>query len=153
MTIILSIVIIASFLFYFSTFIYYRKKYNSLVISVKAKNKNRKQLLIPYFINQIESATTLNEVFNLHKMIWLSGIKHPYFGPNEYGMFRTKNITTMTKDEVYLGNTWGLFTKSLSFWEQSSDEDARNIVLRQYKSQLLLNLKDYESNVLNNPKN
>ena len=114
---------------------------------IKRDNKRKKKLreakineLIPYFISRVQTAETLNEVYMLHLQIWANGIHHPNFGPNKYGMFRTKDILLMRKEEVFLGNIWGLNTKSLPFWEKQ-DEQTRTIVLNQYKNQLISNLK------------
>ena len=96
-----------------------------------------KQTLIRYFIDRVNKADTLNDIYILHIQIWANGIQHPNFGPDKYGMFRTKNILTMTKDEVFLGNINGRFTKELSFWEtQENKED----ILQQYKNILLFNM-------------
>lgn len=95
---------------------------------------------INYFIAEIRKVKTLSEVFILHIQIWASGIHSENFGPNEFGIFRTKDILKMKPEEVYLGNINGLWTKPLPFWEECSEEDY-NSVLNQYKSILVSNMK------------
>lgn len=105
------------------------------------KKETINQSLILLFIQKLECAETLEEVFNLHKDMWTKGIQHQNFGPDPYGMFRTKDISSMTKDEVFLGNIYGLFTKPLSFWAETPDTKEYKIVLNQYKYHLISNLK------------
>lgn len=134
--IILTILFVATMI----ALLYSISKFQDFRNKVRTENQNRINNLIPIFVNHIQNAETLYDVFYLHKLLWASGIHHKNFGPDEYGMFRTKNITTMKSDEVYLGNIWGLFTKSLPDWNSCSDEDAKRIVLKQYKDQLISNL-------------
>ena len=109
----------------------------------KQEAKKKKEL-VSYFINQLKSAETLNDIFILHIKIWANGIQHPNFGPNEYGMFRTKDILTMNKNEVFLGNVHGLFTHPLTTWEETDDLSSRQITIEQYRNHLISNLKPFE---------
>lgn len=99
----------------------------------------QQQELIQYFIHQIELAEELDDVYILHIKLWAKGIQHPNFGPNKYGMFRTNDILLMNKEEVFLGNIWGLNTLTLPQWYYHPEE--RNLVLEQYKNVLISNLK------------
>lgn len=107
----------------------------------------------PAFLVSIESANTLAELLDLHKKVYALGFTRN-LGPCSYGMFRTKDISTMTLNDVYLGDIYGLFTKPASFWEKHRDahygcngygisEDASlyKIILTQYKNQLLSNIR------------
>lgn len=114
-----------------------------------AKEKQERQLLkenLQFFIQKIEQAKTLRELFTLHIQAWANGIQHPNIGPDQYGIFRTQNILKMAPEEVYLGNVCGLFTKPLTCWE-TADDDAKQAVLIQYRHLLLSNLKLMQQNV------
>lgn len=101
---------------------------------------------LQFFIQKIEQAKTLRELFTLHIQAWANGIQHPNIGPDQYGIFRTQNILKMAPEEVYLGNVCGLFTKPLTCWE-TADDDAKQAVLIQYRHLLLSNLKFMQQNV------
>lgn len=139
----LTIALTTAFTFGFTVlFMHYlvRRDQKRIKASKEAKKQAKLEELVPYFIHQIELAETLNDVYIQHIKMWANGVRHPYFGPDEYGMFRTKDILLMNKEEVYLGNIWGLFTKSLPFWE-TQDTETQKLVLDQYKNQLISNLK------------
>ena len=61
--------------------------------------------------------------------------------PDKYGMFRTKDISTMDPSEVFLGDIEGLWTHSLSYWLTCCDEAAVAIVTKQYYKQVLSGIK------------
>lgn len=63
-------------------------------------------------------------------------------------MFRTNNIITMTPQEVYLGNIYGLNTYSLAKWNDYSYEEY-DMIFNQYKRHLILNLKSIKSDLTN----
>ena len=50
----------------------------------------------------VMSVNTLSECMILHKRIWRKGFRNANFGPDKYGMFRTKDINLMTINEVYI---------------------------------------------------
>lgn len=60
--------------------------------------------------------------------------KVPSVCPDKYGVFRTKDIATMSPDDVFLGGIRGLFTQNIIMWElyKKNDKEAYNIVLNQY---------------------
>ena len=61
----------------------------------------------------------------------------PAICPDKYGMFRTSNIATMSMDEVFLGDIYGLWTHTLPFWLSCQDEDAVSKITNQYYKQVL----------------
>lgn len=104
-------------------------------------------------VKELRECTTLQEVLNLHKRIWNLGYQYESIGPCPYGMFRTKDITNMKPEEVFLGGIWGLFTKNISFWEENKDEkygangfglnpelSLYDMILKQYKNHLISNI-------------
>lgn len=109
----------------------------------KVQRQKQVQNKIDYFVHQLELANTLQEIFILHIKIWANGIRHPNFGPDKNGMFRTNDILMMTPNEVYLGNIWGLTTNPLPFWEKQ-DEQTQNLVINQYRNILLTNIRNLE---------
>lgn len=114
------------------------------------KERIHKQVLIDnisYFIHQVEIAESLRELFVLHIKIWANGIRHKNFGPDQYGMFRTKDILMMVPEEVYLGNIWGLNTKPLPFWETQTPEN-QELVIKQYKTILVSNMNILKGNLV-----
>lgn len=106
------------------------------------KEERRIQSLISYFIHQVELAENLDDVFLIHIRIWGSGIRHPNFGPDEFGVFRTDDIMTMQKEQVFLGSINGLWTNMLPKWRNTPDEP---VVLEQYKRILISNLKTMQN--------
>lgn len=105
------------------------------------KNKELRRKNLEFFIPKVRSAKSLRDLFTLHIQIWASGIQHSNFGPNQYGIFRTQDILKMRPEEVFLGNIYGLFTHPMPFWEETTDENSKQIVTSQYRSLLLSNLE------------
>ena len=96
---------------------------------------------------RIEASKSLEGVLDLHKKAWGLGYRNGNLSPCEYGMFRTKDISTMKPEEVFLGNVYGLWTFPMPKWEdqksQMYDRDISvyDIVLNQYKRVLHSNVK------------
>lgn len=68
-------------------------------------------------ITALQDCNRLTEMYHLHKNIWDAGLRNRNIGPNQYGMFRTKDISTMRPEEVMLGNIYGLWTFPIPAWE------------------------------------
>lgn len=107
-----------------------------------------------YFLNAIGKANSLYGVLEIHRDAWGTGFQNENIGPCSYGIFRTKDILTMTAEEVYLGGIWGLFTHNIPFWENHKDDkysynefnideniSLYKIILDQYKNILTSNIK------------
>ena len=77
------------------------------------------------YLNKIAECKSLMECFELHKDMWNKGFQNKNLGPDKFGMFRTEDITKMRPSEVYLGNIYGLFTKSISDWKRYEKEPIR----------------------------
>ena len=86
----------------------------------------------------MKSHHSLEDTLKIHRQLgtmhlaWNSAIC-----PDKYGMFRTKDISTMDPSEVFLGDIEGLWT--LSYWLTCSDAVA--IVTKQYYKQVLSGIK------------
>ena len=90
------------------------------------------------FKGELMSHHTLEDTFKVHRQLgdmhlaWNSAIC-----PDKYGMFRTSNIATMSTDEVFLGDIYGLWTHTLTCWLSSKNEDAVFVITDQYYQQVL----------------
>lgn len=90
------------------------------------------------FKGELMSHHTLEDTFKVHRQL---GAMHLAWNhaicPDKYGMFRTSNIATMSTDEVFLGDIYGLWTHSLTYWLSSKNEDAVSVITDQYYHQVL----------------
>lgn len=106
------------------------------------------------FLDAIDKAISLYRVLDIHRDAWGTGFQNENIGPCAYGMFRTKDILTMTAEEVYLGGIWGLCTYNLPVWEKRKDDkygyngfdidvniSLYELILNQYKNILTSNIK------------
>lgn len=101
----------------------------------------------------------LMKLLDLHKSLCipLELNSNKNLGPCSWGMFRTKDIASMTADEVYLGDIYGLWTNTLTFWNNctsdmsgngwgiSEETPCKNLIFNQYWKHLFLNLKSIET--------
>lgn len=72
---------------------------------------------------KVKNVQTLGDLLTIHKEAWKLGFRNANLGPCKWGMFRTKDIPTMTPNEVYIGGIYGLVTQNIPFWEEHKDED------------------------------
>ena len=106
------------------------------------------------FLDAIDKAISLYRVLAIHRDAWETGFQNENIGPCSYGIFRTKDISKMTAEEVYLGGIWGLCTYNLPFWEKHKDDkygcngfgidentSLYELILNQYKNILISNIK------------
>ena len=106
------------------------------------------------FLDAIGKAISLYRVLSIHRDAWGTGFQNSNIGPCAYGMFRTKDISKMTAEEVYLGGIWGLCTYNLPFWEKHKDDkygcngfgidentSLYELILNQYKNILTSNIE------------
>ena len=128
MTLLLIITILLVF------FIKTKKKKKGLLLSL---NKKRSEL-ISYFSKLDSFKGGLYDLFYFHKGLAEKFPdlinKVPSVCPDKYGVFRTKDIATMSPNDVFLGGIYGLFTHDITMWElyKKTDKEAYNIVLNQY---------------------
>ena len=115
-------------------FIKMKKKKKRLLLSL---NKKRSEL-ISYFSKLDSFKGGLYDLFYFHKGLAEKFPdlinKVPSVCPDKYGAFRTKDIATMSPNDVFLGGICGLFTYNITTWElyKKTDKEAYNIVLNQY---------------------
>ena len=121
------------------------KKYES----VKIRVQNFESLC-----ESIESSERLLYLLSMHKQAWAEGYQNENLSPCIYGKFRTDSIPNMIPDEVFLGNIYGLFTHSLSYWNNvtdtigpngfgiNPDTPIKSLIVKQYKRHLLRNIRN-----------
>lgn len=122
-------------------------------INKNVENYKLQQSLVNNYENwliKIDTANTLSECMILHKRIWRAGFQNKNLAPDEFGMFRTKDINTMTINEVYLGGIYGLNTLTIAQWEEHSEDmydsecTCYSLILESYKKHLRLNILDIQ---------
>ena len=79
-------------------------------------------LKYPELFDQVVNAKNLMELFKLHKQAWLEGFQNKILSSCKWGNFRSDSITTMTPEDVYLGNVYGLWTYNIPKWEMLQEE-------------------------------
>lgn len=100
----------------------------------------------------VQAAGSFEDLIDAHKKVYAAGFTKN-LGPEEFGMFRTKDISSMKPEEVFLGGIYGLHTKNIPFWEKHSTElfgaggweiDPKTplfcIVFKQYQLHLIRNI-------------
>ena len=65
---------------------------------------------------------------------------------SSYGTFRAKSLDSCRMSDIYLGDIYGLWTKSLDYWVKSSDIEAVNTVTNQFRNILISTLNFYIKN-------
>lgn len=117
-----------------------------IVVGVTAKKHQEKKdeinrlehqiLQLTKFKGELMSHHTLEDTFKIHRQLGTMYLAwNPAICPDEHGMFRTSNIATMSMDDVFLGDIYGLWT--LTFWLSCQDEDAVSKITNQYHKQVL----------------
>ena len=109
-------------------------------------------------LKNLAECKSLLGLLSIHKDLWGSGFQNKNLGPNEYGMFRTKDIAQMQPEEVYLGNIFGLWTYTIPEWEKNghswigfndygivSTTTTYEVVVNQYKRFLKNNVESITS--------
>ena len=123
-----------------------------IIVGVMAwKNQEKKDkkhmiehqiLQLTKFKGELMSHHTLEDTFKIHRQLGAMHLAwNPAICPDQYGMFRTSNIATMSMDDVFLGNIYGLWTHTLTYWLTCNDEEAVIIVTGQYYEQVLIGIK------------
>ena len=105
--------------------------------------------------DDLKKANNLCELMNVHKFAWKYGYRNNNLGPCRDGIFRTSNIASMTDEDVYLGNIYGLNTKNIRYWNKHIDDkygingfglnpDIKlyDLILGQYKELLNSNISE-----------
>lgn len=104
------------------------------------------------WLYQVGQANTLSELMILHKRLWREGYQNRNLCPDQYGMFRTEDINTMTIDQVYIGSeSYEINTFTIEWWEHHTDVPYNDkvtcydIIFNIYKNLLISNIKELSS--------
>lgn len=62
---------------------------------------------------------------------------------SSYGAFRAKSLDSCRMSDIFLGDIYGLWTKPLDYWVNSSDVEAVNTVTNQFRNILISTLNFY----------
>lgn len=108
----------------------------------------------PETLQFVNGAKDLNDLLKAHKIAWVRGYRNSNLGPCSYGMFRTKDISEMKPEEVFLGNIYGLWTFNIPYWNKIKDntmagnsynlpKDTKcyDLIMTQYRGLLKSNIK------------
>ena len=106
------------------------------------------------FLDELNECNDLQGLLHIHRECWKAGFNNKNLGPNEYGMFRTKDIAKMKAEEVYLGDIYGMWAFNIPEWEKQKNKPygfnnwgikpettVYQLVVNQYKSLLVSNVK------------
>lgn len=106
-------------------------------------------------LSKLKKATELPDVLKIHKEAYALGFNCPELDVDEHGMFRAKSIQSMNEHQVFLGNTYGLVTAAIAYWEKyrnepyginsfgvKEDYPLYDIILNQYKHHLRVNIEN-----------
>ena len=113
-----------------------------MALMLKSKKQMKEELdgELGFFLEGKNRLNTCKEdlmdLLSLHREMWTAGVRPPGLGPG--AMFRTDNISTMSPDEVYLGNVDGIWTNNITFFEgiKDSDRETYGRVCRQYSGHI-----------------
>lgn len=118
-----------------------------IIVGVMARKNQKKKkkhmiehqiLQLNKFKGELMSHHTLEDTFKIHRQLGAMHLAwNPAICPDQYGMFRTSNIATMSMDDVFLGDICGLWMHTLTYWLTCEDEDDVIIVTGQYYEQVL----------------
>ena len=73
-------------------------------------------------LKSLADCKSLLGLLDIHQDLWSKGFQNRNLGPDDFGMFRTKDIATMKPEEVYLGNIYGLWTFNIPAWEKKGHQ-------------------------------
>lgn len=110
----------------------------------------------PQLLQDLREAKNLLTLLSIHKHAWEIGYRNENLAPCEWGIFRTKDILTMTPSEVYLGGLdTGLNTNNIPFWESrktdkwacngyghNSEDLLYDTIMNQYRRHLRSNINE-----------
>lgn len=115
------------------------------------------QVAYQQYVNANTLASCYEVYKNLIKYFFPYLIKTNSLRADPYGIFRAPgdpysttyqdSLKQITKDNIFLGDINGLWTKPLSYWETCNDKESQNIVWGQFHRYLFSGLKDIEKQI------
>ena len=134
---------------------WWNRTFHSKKLSAYKAQRNRWTAMIGWkrqLDQDLERATSLQDLIKIHKFAWTVGYQSPNLGPCPWGMFRCDDILDLDLGSLYLGDIWGLWTKKGSEWETFKGEmmgpnnaglkeetSIYDLILNQYKRHLKAN--------------
>lgn len=88
------------------------------------------------FDEELTLIQTLGQLYYFNKKLinafYARCNKAPMLCPNKYGIFRCESLSTISPDNIFLGDINGLWTNTLTEWMKSNEPEDIRIVLNQY---------------------
>lgn len=93
-------------------------------------------------IKAADASLTLDELLAVHRAAYDCGIWNRNLDVDEHGMFRAKDMDSLCREDVWLGNHYGVATNNIPFFESMKQDDPAVFMtaLDHYKSHLVSNL-------------
>lgn len=106
--------------------------------------------IVNSFTEKLKDANTLNDLFILNKLIINHLYKYipPSLFPDKFGVFRTDDLKHLSKDEIFLGDVYGIWTKTLKEFEKIDDKQVISIVTNQYYHLIFSGLLQIKENII-----
>ena len=94
-------------------------------------------------LEAIRGEVNFNALIRIHKGMFFHHCLPAECDADPYGMYRVKSIADISKDNIYLGGIFGLFTHTISEWQSICKEGSVELheVYNQYWWQLLSNVR------------
>ena len=91
-----------------------------------------------------DNATSLKECFDIHKAAIDLGLLNRNIDADMSGIVRTGDIQNLSKEEIFLGGQYGVFTKNMTIFEanRNTRPDAYMLALNQYRKLLSSNFQE-----------
>ena len=115
----------------------------AIIIAVKYTKCNHRKLellaeltLAKKFDKTLPFKQTLYQLYNFNKKLinafYARCNKAPMLCPNKYGIFRCESLSTISPDNIFLGDINGLWTDTLTEWMKSNEPEDLRIIQNQY---------------------
>lgn len=115
----------------------------SIVLAIKYTKCHHRKLellaeltLAKKFDEALPLNQTLDQLYNFNKKLinafYERCNKVPALCPNKYGIFRTESLSTISPDNIFLGDINGLWTDTLTEWMKSNEPEDVRIIQNQY---------------------
>ena len=115
----------------------------SVIITVKYTRVHHRKLellaeltLAKKFDETLHYKQTLYQLYNFNKKLinafYARCNKAPMLCPNKYGIFRCESLSTISPDNIFLGDINGLWTDTLTEWMKSNEPEDLRIIQNQY---------------------
>lgn len=115
----------------------------SVIIAVKYTKCHHRKLellaeltLAKKFDETLPLSQTLDQLYNFNKKLinvfYTRCNKAPMLCPNKYGIFRCESLSTISPDNIFLGDINSLWTDTLTEWMKSNEPEDLRIIQNQY---------------------